>query len=78
MAVFSIYVINKLKDGLGGWEIVSVSVNNHAVCFAHKLERITQDAIYFDDGIGIICCVISNFKSITSVSVPRASSFSNG
>jgi hypothetical protein len=28
-AVFSIYVINKLKDGLGGWEIVSVSVNNH-------------------------------------------------
>jgi hypothetical protein len=30
-AVFSIYVINKLKDGLGGWEIVSVSVNNHAV-----------------------------------------------
>jgi hypothetical protein len=29
-AVFSIYVINKLKDGLGGWEIVSVSVNNHA------------------------------------------------
>jgi len=44
-AVFSIYAINKLKDGLGGWEIVSVSVNNHAVCFAHKLERITQDAI---------------------------------
>jgi hypothetical protein len=37
--------INELKDGLGGWKIVSVSVNNHAVCFAHKLERITQDAI---------------------------------
>jgi hypothetical protein len=52
-AVFSIYVINKLKDGLLGWEIVSVSVNNHG-------------------------CVISNFKSITSVSVPRASWFSNG
>jgi hypothetical protein len=44
-AVFSIYAINKLKDGLGGWEIVSVSVSNHAVCSAHKLERITQDAI---------------------------------
>ena len=41
-AVFSIYAINELKDGLGGWKIVSVSVNNHAVCFAHKLERITQ------------------------------------
>jgi hypothetical protein len=34
--VFSIYAINELNDGLGGWEIVSVSVNNHAVCFAHK------------------------------------------
>jgi hypothetical protein len=44
-AVFSIYAINKLKDGLGGWEIVYVSVNNHAACFAHTLERITQDAI---------------------------------
>jgi hypothetical protein len=44
-AVFSIYAINELKDGLGGWKIVSVSVNNHAVCFAHKLERIAQDAI---------------------------------
>jgi hypothetical protein len=32
-AVFSIYAINKLKDGLGGWKVVSVSVNNHAVCF---------------------------------------------
>ena len=30
-AVFSIYAINKLKDGLGGWKIVSVSVNNHVV-----------------------------------------------
>jgi hypothetical protein len=39
------YAINKLKDGLGGWKVVSVSVNNHAVCFEHKLERITQDAI---------------------------------
>ena len=44
-AVFSIYAINELKDGLGGWKIVSVSVNNHVVCFKHKLERITQDAI---------------------------------
>jgi hypothetical protein len=25
---------------------------------------------------GIICCVISNFKSITSISVPRVSWFS--
>jgi hypothetical protein len=31
---------------------------------------------YFDDGIGIIRCVISNSKSITSISVPRASWFS--
>ena len=45
LAVFSIYAINERKDGLGGWEIVSLSVSNHAVCFAHKLERITQDAI---------------------------------
>ena len=27
-AVFSIDAINELKDGLGRWEIVSVSVNN--------------------------------------------------
>jgi hypothetical protein len=33
------------QDGLGGWKIVSVSVNNHVVCFEHKLDRITQDAI---------------------------------
>ena len=44
-AVFSIYAINELKDGLGGWKIVSVSVSKHTVCFAHKLERIIQDAI---------------------------------
>ena len=44
-AVFSIYATNELKDGLGGWKIVSVSVNNHVVCFEHKLERINQDAI---------------------------------
>jgi len=43
--VFSIYAINELKDGLGGWKIVSVPVSNHVVCFEHKLERITQDAI---------------------------------
>jgi hypothetical protein len=30
-AVFSIYAINELKDGLGVWEIVSVSVNNRVV-----------------------------------------------
>ncbi len=33
------------KDGLGGWKNFSVSVSSHAVCFEHKLERITQDAI---------------------------------
>jgi hypothetical protein len=44
-AVLSIYGINGLKDGLGGWKIVSVFVNNNVVCFEHKLERITQDAI---------------------------------
>jgi hypothetical protein len=27
-AVFSIYAINKLKDGLGGWKIVSVSASS--------------------------------------------------
>ena len=37
-----------------------------------------QHLYYFGDGIGIICCVISNFKSITSISVPRVSWFSNG
>jgi hypothetical protein len=35
-AVFSIYAINELKDGLGGWEIVSVSVNNATMLSASR------------------------------------------
>jgi hypothetical protein len=40
-AVLSIYGINGLKDGLGGWKIVSVSVNNTIFCFEHKLKKNT-------------------------------------
>ena len=41
-AVFSIYAIKELKDGLGGWKIVSVSVNNHVVATSIKWKELPK------------------------------------
>jgi hypothetical protein len=52
-AVFSIYVINKQKDGLGGWEIVSVSVNNHAVCFRSTILTTKREMVNVQTSLNI-------------------------
>jgi hypothetical protein len=41
-AVFSIYAINELKDGMGGWKIISVSLNNHVVCLSTNWKELPK------------------------------------